>query len=385
MSSFDLLALGQRLTAARGRAGLKQSDLAEATALSQPTISRIEKGTADPKTLTVTVLTALAQATGLTIEHLVLGSPVADRVRLAARTPGPEPLAGAELSERASEVVALLELEDLLESRGVPGGQIAVKTLNPTVQGGSASAQGKRLAQQVRTECGLGFAPIADIAELLTELTGTDVAFLELEGVSGLTAVDDVTGTTLVCASTKESPERQRFTLAHELCHLLLNEAHNSSSGGTSSAVETRAETFARHLLIPEDGVRHSMNRYLPQGQKFDDRHAARLAQHFGVSPTAAWVQLRSMRVLAAEGEAPTARSAARMYGWSSERAAQEIAARQRRIPARIEQRAQEAYRESVVGLGVLARLTGENLAEIAERLDMGRLEPHPAPEHASC
>jgi transcriptional regulator with XRE-family HTH domain len=53
--------VGQTVKAARKRAGMTQQDLAQATGMPQPSISRIEAGTVIPRAAT---LIALLEATG---------------------------------------------------------------------------------------------------------------------------------------------------------------------------------------------------------------------------------------------------------------------------------------------------------------------------------
>jgi Zn-dependent peptidase ImmA (M78 family) len=56
------------------------------------------------------------------------------------------------------------------------------------------------------------------------------------------------------------NPMRQRSTLAHELGHVLFEDWVDSDMGDWSdrSPAEIRADAFARHLLVPVDGLRSS-------------------------------------------------------------------------------------------------------------------------------
>jgi len=76
------------------------------------------------------------------------------------------------------------------------------------------------------------------------------------EGVSGVCATDPVRATSLVLVDSNEVADRQRFTLAHELGHLLFGDrAHVDTIEGRRTALEVRCDEFARNLLIPVDGV----------------------------------------------------------------------------------------------------------------------------------
>ena len=109
----------------------------------------------------------------------------------------------------------------------------------------------------MRKDLGLGIAPIADLPDVLEQLTGVDVGSAPMpEGVSGVCATDPVRTTSLVLVDSNEVADRQRFTLAHELGHLLFGDrAHVDIIEGRRPALEVRCDEFARNLLIPVDGV----------------------------------------------------------------------------------------------------------------------------------
>lgn len=59
------------------------------------------------------------------------------------------------------------------------------------------------------------------------------------------------------------SKEKQRFTLAHEFCHFLLNEKWASRWPFASVEFrEKRADTFAMNLLLPEKALKEAYNNY---------------------------------------------------------------------------------------------------------------------------
>lgn len=75
---------GERVRAQRQLRGLSQRELAAMTdeLLSQPTLARLEKGTATP---TLHHIMALAWALGVDAAELVDATPLSKRVRVAAR------------------------------------------------------------------------------------------------------------------------------------------------------------------------------------------------------------------------------------------------------------------------------------------------------------
>ena len=89
-----------------------------------------------------------------------------------------------------------------------------------------------------------------------------------------------VRGRTYVLLSTRQSPERARFTLAHEMGHLLLmpRAAALCYDPHRNDAEERLADQFAAALLMPADLVRY----FWAKGEAFTS-----LAARFGVSYTA--------------------------------------------------------------------------------------------------
>ena len=59
----------------------------------------------------------------------------------------------------------------------------------------------------------------------------------------------------IVINTLKQSYERRLFTLAHELCHVILGQSGVSDPNVTSSVMERRCNKFAGHFLAPDDLV----------------------------------------------------------------------------------------------------------------------------------
>jgi Zn-dependent peptidase ImmA (M78 family) len=74
---------------------------------------------------------------------------------------------------------------------------------------------------------------------------------------------------------------RQRGTLAHELGHVLFEDWTDGNTGSSSdrTPAEIRADAFARHLLVPVDGLREFLgNRELvTQSTLSEPRSTARI------------------------------------------------------------------------------------------------------------
>ncbi|MFZ5556742.1 MAG: ImmA/IrrE family metallo-endopeptidase [Pseudomonadota bacterium] len=113
--------------------------------------------------------------------------------------------------------------------------------------------QGQKVAIEERQRLGLGVAPIGDLSELL-EAQGVRTGVVALpENISGLTLVDSTIGV-FVVINAKHAAVRQRFSLAHECGHVLLD---RDRAGAISRAEKTEedsgaGQTIANFLAAPE-------------------------------------------------------------------------------------------------------------------------------------
>lgn len=128
--------------------------------------------------------------------------------------------------------------------------------------------QGAVLAQTVRRNLGLGEGPLASVRDLCTERfprIALLYAHLSAEGPAGLTFADAVRGPVIVLNldGKNANPAFRRFSLAHELCHLLVDWERTEPLAILSGFLtelaldrERRANAFAVRLLCPESVVR---------------------------------------------------------------------------------------------------------------------------------
>ena len=154
---------------------------------------------------------------------------------------------------------------------------MAVTTVN-------AEAEGRTAAEKFRKEHRLGSQPLGDLVALIEQSAGVDVAVLNAgPDEHGLTMRDPHRDTVFIGVARTRHPMRQRSTLAHELAHVLFGDWVDNTACDWSapSPTESRANAFARHLLLPVDGLKAFL----------DDVHEINLAtlssvvQRFLVSP----------------------------------------------------------------------------------------------------
>lgn len=150
-------------------------------------------------------------------------------------------------------------LQELLDSRPA-----RVAFSQPSVRKGAAAFEvGKARADSVRLKWALGTQPIASVRDLIRDhFPALVVLYAHLgDEVSGLAFGDKTRGPTIVLNldGKNTNPLVRRFSLAHELAHLLFDWNRQAPFGQLSGfkepgalSVEQAANAFAIRLLCPE-------------------------------------------------------------------------------------------------------------------------------------
>jgi transcriptional regulator with XRE-family HTH domain len=107
-----MTSVGALIERARAAAGLSQRALADATGISQSTLSRIISGDRVAK---MPEVVAIAWATGHTVAQLTGAGTVADRAQCAARATNDSGMEGMRQS-----LLHFLELDDYLDDQAIP-------------------------------------------------------------------------------------------------------------------------------------------------------------------------------------------------------------------------------------------------------------------------
>ncbi len=234
----------QMLVLVREAKGWTQRDLAAASAIHQSAISKYENGLVE---LRGANLRAVAAALGCPPELLTtpLPDPSLDAVSLHHRRRGSLMSVAATKKVEGLAQLTRISVEALLNASG------SSPTVSlPTVVTDDEPIDSAAAAARIRTAAGVAPGPIHSLMEAVERL-GVVVVQRPLGG----TAQDAVSSwpfdpsrPPILVISTGLSGDRQRFTLAHELGHLLLHRL-------PSDTQEAEADAFAAALLAPAKDI----------------------------------------------------------------------------------------------------------------------------------
>ena len=245
-------AIASNLKRLRGSRGLTQDDLAKKAKLSRIAYSNVENGKANPR---VNNLQQIADALDVGIQELVTPVPTITSLRFRSNK---MPIGHARNSRDQIEADVAFWLRDYsgLEqklSKQRPNVFKSIKANNP-----------KEFATKVRGEVWSleNDDPINDICGLV-EHAGVKIKLIKsnLEGFFGLSAFDQ-NGYPAIVVNIREdiSVERQIFTVAHELGHIVMHQG--SFDGGIAKEKdkeEDEANQFASYFLMPERAFKKSL------------------------------------------------------------------------------------------------------------------------------
>jgi Zn-dependent peptidase ImmA (M78 family)/DNA-binding XRE family transcriptional regulator len=248
--------IGPRLKLAREAAGLSLRELeARIDALvSAQAIGKYERDEMMPSS---TVLLALAKALGVSPDYLLSKREVA-LIDVDFRRHS----AAGDKEQRAVEAIVLdhmeryLQIEELLPD--------AIRRWDPPTGDEffiRRPEDAEIAAEKLRAIWELGIGPINSMMELLEEKGVKIVSIPMPEGVSGSKAFAKQQGgddAALMVVNCDHNGERQRFTLAHELGHLVLH----FDNLVVSKQQEKAADRFAGAFLITQELLRKHVGKY---------------------------------------------------------------------------------------------------------------------------
>ncbi len=344
--------LAERVRIAMVKAHLSQQDLARILGVDPSAISRALSGKRNFKSLE---LALIAEALGTSVESLVRdGEPIGPAALAARVQPNASPVFEAALAR----VQAILDLDRLLNDLGYqPGAPAAIEF--DTAR--SLIDQAEELADKTRAAMGVGPgedlpAELDQLASAIEQHLGIDVAFEPMPpGVDGLSAA--CANFRLAIANSKVPATRQRYTLAHEVGHLMANDVQelhvDENVLGVKTVEETRANAFAASFLMPAPALRNSV---LP-GQYLSEQVVADLLGRFRVSLDALAFRLHNVGLADARTRDRIRLMSSKSIALRSGRAADLQARNDRRAPENLLYRAIDAYVDGKISVRPLATL----------------------------
>ncbi|MET8084130.1 XRE family transcriptional regulator [Micromonospora sp. NPDC005237] len=355
--------LATRIRAGMQRAGLSQQKLAESVGLDPSALSRALTCQRNFKSLEVALI---AEKLGVTVQSLLAEEEEqrAPELLAARAQPATSPALQSAL-ERTDEI---LELDRLLSDVGFPSA-VALPSFGDLA--GSPHQQGEELAIRVRREMGCDddHLPydLAKFADLLERTLGIDVAFEPLPaGLDGLSVSTD--GFCLALVSSGISGTRQRFTLAHEVGHLIAGDSQDlridESVLGRRLPDEERANSFAASFLMPARALRAEVPRAL-----IDEGAVAELLGTYGVSLDALAFRLHNIGIVNAEGRDRMRRMSSGRIALRSGRTSDLQARGDRRAPGNLLYRAIQGYVQGKISVRPLASLLRVSPHQLLEEL----------------
>lgn len=275
--------LAERLKRARKASGLSLRSAGELALVSHSAIKKYEEGSVPSSD----ILLRLAKAYNVRMEYFFRpSSPHLEGVLFRKRKKlGKKKLAAIEHAI-LDQIERRLEIEDLCPGRVVEPFSVPK---NVSLQIDSLD-QIEDIANAVREEWNLGLAPLTNFVDLLEE-KGVRIFFNDLDDPS----FDGLTGTVgngipIIVVGSSWPGDRQRFTLAHELGHLIV-------AGRLSDDIdeEMAANRFAGAFLFPGSAVIQEFGKVRTS---FETREFLLVKEEYGISMSAQAFRLKDLEVI---------------------------------------------------------------------------------------
>ncbi len=277
---------GNRLKLARKMAGYSLQELADAleNQVSKQALNKYEMGQMNPSS---EVLLAIANALNVKPDYFFKQQQLALGQILFRKKQSLSKKHEEAIVEKLRDYIErYLEIENILGAQHNyvnPLESCIVKTM----------ADVEQAAKNLRNTWQLGTDPIANISEML-EQNGIKVSLIEdVDDFDGL-AVHTSTGIPVVVVNQSNKPiERVRFTILHELAHLILH--FDSSINQNEKLVETYCHRFASTFLLPTDKL---IQRIGPKRHHIRIQELISIKEYFGISIRAIIHRLKDLQVI---------------------------------------------------------------------------------------
>lgn len=276
----------ERFERARKASGLSMKALAEEVGLSANAIKKYEHGLTMPSSSN---LLKLAKALGVRTEYFFRPTKVQlEGVEYRKRASTPQKTLNRINGDVIDQAERWQELLELYPDSVKPIPEFALPKVLPEQI--SDLDQLEELAVQMRHAWDLGLNPIHDMIDAL-EAKGVMVITTDVETDKKFDGLAGKIGDTpVVVISTSQSGDRQRFTLAHELGHLVV---HGRLTDDLDE--ETACNRFAGAFLLPKQTL---IERLGVQRRHLEPRELYMLKQEYGISMMAVLYRASQSRII---------------------------------------------------------------------------------------
>ncbi len=338
---------------------MSQGEFAQAVGLDA---SKMSKSLTGARKLSSLDVARIAEIGAVSVDWLLTGEE--DAVAMAARAED-----GSNMGAAAAMAERITELRGSATATGRMRSVVSVEV----PRSGQWSADGESLAAAALACVAATDVFLAqDLAKEIDDHFGVDVGVVDLgDEVDGLCARTSVA--VAILAAPTPIFARQRFTLAHELGHVLAGDDQGlhideDVYAGSRQESEQRANAFAAAFLMPEGYLRDRVTGAL------DDAAFANLALDLKVSPSALAIRLKRLRLIdgmtQATHQSMTMREAQRLTGRGDEASAASHLAMQGRPPATLGRDLYGAYLEGAMTLRPYASLLGVDPESLRSSLE---------------
>ena len=161
-------------------------------------------------------------------------------------------------------------------------------------------------AMELLRDVGVDQLPVP--VEAIASGLGADLTYEAYDGeVSGMLVRGD-DGTAVIGVNSRHATTRQRFSVAHEIGHLVMHPGSPmfidrfvrvNWRNGESNREEIEANAFAAELLMPREAVERQVERALTRSEFLTPQQLSKqLAKAFHVSPQAMSYRLENLGVV---------------------------------------------------------------------------------------
>lgn len=348
--------IGPRLRLARAAAGLSLRDLSARIGqrVTAQAIGKYERNETMPGS---GVLIALADALDVSVDYLVGDQ---ELVLEAVEFRRKKITSKREEAQVEAKILHMLEryliVEEVLALPSVEWDKPR-EAPYPVI---SDASEADHAAQSLRIHWGLGLDPIQNLVELLEE-KGVKILAVPLTNIDGLTARVrrmNKAAVPVIVVNSKDWGERQRFTIAHELGHMMLEVAPEVDD-------EKAAHRFAGAFLMPAEALWAEIGRHrraIGWEELFD------LKLLFGVSVQALTYRCKDLGIFSDALFRKLFNDFARL-GWRSP-PYEEPRALQGEKPRRFERLCFRALAEGAISEAKAAELLGSSVHDLNRRME---------------